>query len=312
MMGKVLIFGASGQDSSILSQNLTKLGYEVYGVSKSAVELKSFKKVYKLDKLHEEAVVSIIANVRPEYIYNLAGPSSVHDSFENPQIYLDSIIFLNLWIHNSVRKYCGGCRIFFAGSSECFGNTPNEGASELTEFKPVSPYGIAKSTAIQISQYYRETFSTRSSVGILFNHESAKRGKSFVTKKIVSSAVRIASGQKDVLTLGNVNIFRDWSLADEVVCAIKLINEADEPGDFVVGGGTAVELKELVEFCFDYLNLDIGKHLNYSRDFYRPQEIYYSKSSPQKIWNDLNWRATTNIFEIMKKLIDIEKNAYQE
>ncbi len=220
---RALICGVSGQDGAYLARLLLQKGYEVYGTSRDA-QINSFnnlislgirKDVQTLSMIINDfrSVVNVIKNVQPDEVYNLAGQSSVGLSFDQPVETLESINTGTLSLLETIRFLDLPIRLYNAGSSECFGNTQNIGADESTSFNPRSPYAIAKSSAYWLVSNYREAYNLFACNGILFNHESPLRPIRFVTKKLISTACRIANGSNERLTLGNIDIIRDWGLA---------------------------------------------------------------------------------------------------
>ncbi len=301
MSKTALIFGISGQDGAYLAKLLIKKGYKVHGTSRDA-EINQFyflKKleINKLINFHSvsltdfRSTLQVIEKVSPHEIYNLAGQSSVGLSFEQPLETLESIAIGTINILESIR-FLGDDFLFYnACSSEVFGNTGNLPANENTPFRPRSPYGVAKASAFWQVAIYRESYGLSACSGILFNHESYFRPQRFVTRKICKAAARIAMGSKEILTLGDLSIKRDWGWAPEYVKAMwKMLNQKKQE-DFVISTGRLSSLSEFVECAFSSLNLNWENHVNSNPKFFRPSEIRSIYGSPQKALRKLNWRA---------------------
>jgi GDPmannose 4,6-dehydratase len=247
MVKTVLIFGISGQDGAYLARLLLSKGYHVHGTARDA-QMSSFGNLRLLGikeqiTFHSMAlndfrsVLQVLAKVRPDEIYNLAGQSSVGLSFDQPVETLESISVGTLNLLEAIRFIGSPMKLYSAGSSECFGNTGGEPADEETPFRPRSPYAVAKATAFWEVANYREAYNLFACTGILFNHESTLRPERFVTQKIVKSACRIAAGSKEKLHLGNISISRDWGWAPEYVEAMWQILQQQKPDDFVIATG---------------------------------------------------------------------------
>lgn len=316
-MNKALIFGISGQDGAYLSKLLLDKGYKVFGGSRDA-ESSKFDNLNKLNILKQvelitvsaidfRSVLQVIMKVKPDEIYNLAGQSSVALSFKQPIETMESISTGTLNILEAIRFSELDIKFYSAGSSECFGNTKNA-VNEDTPFRPRSPYGVAKATAFWEVSNYREAYNLFACTGILFNHESPLRKDRFVTKKIISTACRIAGGSSEKLILGNINIYRDWGWAPEYVEAMWLMLQQEKPQDFVIASGETMSLKEFVSITFGYLNLDLENHMSFNKDLLRPTDIEKGYANPQKAKNYLNWEAKTKTKNLVKKLIDCELN----
>lgn len=312
-MKKALIFGISGQDGAYLAELLLKQNYKVYGSSRDA-ELSSFSGLKKLnifDKVNLlsvslidfRSVMQTIMEVEPDEIYNLAGQTSVGLSFLQPVETFESIGIGTLNILEVMRFYNLKCKFYNACSSECFGNN-NIGATEKTPFQPKSPYAVAKSTAFWQVSNYREAYNLFSCSGILFNHESPLRPQRFVTKKIIDAVCNISRGNNEKLVLGNINIERDWGWAPEYVNAMYLMLQQNKPDDFVIATGTSISLEQFVEKAFLYFDLPYESYLEHSNNFIRASEILKSSANPQKAFEVLGWKASVNIDEVIKRLIE--------
>jgi GDPmannose 4,6-dehydratase len=315
-MTRALICGVSGQDGAYLAQLLLGKGYEVFGTSRDA-QANSFKRLTALGIRDQVEVGSMALNdfrsvlwalkrARPDEIYNLGGQSSVGLSFEQPVETLDSISLGTLNLLEAIRFVDRPVKLYSAGSSECFGETP-EPASEATPFRPRSPYAVAKAAAFWEVSNYREAYGLFACTGILFNHESPLRPRRFVTRKVVSAAARIAKGSDERLSLGNLSIRRDWGWAPEYVDAMWRMLQLETPEDFVVATGTTVSLEEFVSTTFDTLGLDWKHHVDVDDSLLRPLDIACSRADPAYAKTKLGWEATLCMPKIAHMLIDAER-----
>ena len=316
-MKKALICGITGQDGSYLADLLLKKGYEVHGTSRDA-QVNSFSKLQKLEikekvKLHSmslvdfRSVVQTIKVTEPDEIYNLAGQTSVGLSFEQPVETFESINVGTLNLLEAIRFYNTAIKIYNAGSSECFGNTPQP-ATEATPFNPRSPYAAAKAAAHYIVSNYREAYNIFACSGILFNHDSSLRPERFVTQKIVSAAVRISKGSKEKLKLGNIDVIRDWGWAPEYVEAIFLMMQQQGAEDFVIATGESYSLKEYIAEAFAQLNLDWEKYCEIDKEFIRPADLSVSRGLPEKAQKKLGWRAKNKMKDVIRLMIESKLN----
>lgn len=316
-MKTALICGASGQDGAYLSKFLLEKGYEVYGGSRDA-QSSNFENLKKLNLFGQvipisisvvdfRSVLQVIMKIKPDEIYNLAGQSSVALSFEQPIETMESISLGTLNLLEAIRFTGFKIKLYSAGSSECFGNT-TDAVDENTPFKPRSPYGVAKATAFWEVANYREAYNLFACTGILFNHESPLRKERFVTKKIISTACRIAAGSTEKLILGNVNIYRDWGWAPEYVEAMWLMLQQNKPEDFVIATGETMSLKDFVITAFEHLNLSIDNNVSFDENLLRPTDIEKGFANPKKAKNILKWEAKTKSKNLVKLMIDFELN----
>ncbi|MFT5728358.1 MAG: GDPmannose 4,6-dehydratase [Desulforhopalus sp.] len=314
---RALICGVSGQDGSYLAKFLLQKGYEVYGTSRDA-QINYFKNLSQLgikNDVHTlsmaiddfRSVVNVLKDIQPDEVYNLAGQSSVGLSFEQPVETLESINTGTLNLLEAIRFLQRPIRLYNAGSSECFGNTQNSGADESTSFQPRSPYAIAKSSAFWLVSNYREAYNLFVCNGILFNHESPLRPIRFVTKKIISTACRIANGSNERLTLGNIDIIRDWGWAEEYVEAMWLMLQQEDADDYVIATGKACSLKDFVEATFDTLGLKWIDHVETSPTFLRPTDINISCGNATKAKYKLGWKAKLSMKDVVKLMVESER-----
>ena len=316
MPERALIFGVSGQDGAYLAQFLLKKGYEVHGTSRDH-EVSSFGNLKALgikDRVHLRSmdasdfrsVLTTLQAVDAREIYNLGGQSSVGMSFAYPVETFNSISTGTINILECLRLLKHPARFYNAGSSEVFGNTPTP-ADEETPFRPRSPYATAKAAAHYSVANYREAYGLFACTGILFNHESPLRPARFVTRKIVSAAVRIANGSKETLKLGNLNIHRDWGWAPDYVDVMWRILQQTTPHDFVVATGSMNSLKKFVEDVFARVGLDWKEHVETDDTLLRPSDIERSVGRPQKARELLNWEASVGFKAVIAKLVEAEQ-----
>jgi len=310
---KALICGVGGQDGAYLARLLLDKGYEVWGSSRDA-QISNFHNL-RLLNLHERvklcsmaptdfrSVLSALNRCEPDEVYFLAGQSSVGLSFEQPVETLESITVGTLNMLEAIRFLGGGIRMYHAGSSECFGNVGAVPANELTPFNPRSPYAVAKSSAHWMVANYREAYGLFACSGILFNHESALRPARFVTRKIVDSALRIASGSREKLILGRLDIVRDWGWAPEYVDAMWRMLQKDQAEDFVIATGVAVSLKEFVGEVFGSVGLDADEFVQTEKQLFRPSDISWSQGDASRASERLGWVAQTRMPELAKRLV---------
>ena len=309
-----LIFGISGQDGSYLANFLLSKDYKVYGSSRDE-ENSNFNNLEKLGIKNKiqfvtsavedfSNVSNIIKESLPDEIYYLAGQSSVALSFKKPAETLNSNILGILNVLEACRLMDKEIRIYYAGSSECFGDTRGLAATEKTPFHPQSPYAVAKTSAFWLVNNYRAAYNLFICTGILFNHESPLRPKSFVTQKIVLTAHRIANGSDEKLELGRLDISRDWGWAPEYVEAMWLMLQKKSSEDFVIATGQTHSLEEFVEEVFTQLGLNWQNHVEINNALMRPTDIAISKADPSKAMQKLNWKAKYKMREVVQMMIE--------
>lgn len=313
---KALICGVSGQDGSYLAQLLLSKGYEVFGTSRDAQTARFDNHArlgiggrVKLESMatHDfRSVLQVLRKVAPDEIYNLSGQSSVGLSFDQPVETLDSILSGTLNLLEVIRFLDRPIRFYNAGSSECFGNTGPEGATEDSPFRPRSPYAVSKAAAYWLVANYREAYGLHSSTGILFNHESPIRPVRFVTRKIVAAACRISRGSAERLTLGNLHIRRDWGWAPEYVEAMWRMVQRERGDDFVIATGQSHSLEEFVREVFAQVGLDWRDHTSVSDALFRPTDIEEGRGCAAKARRLLDWQATRNMGAVVAEMVRAE------
>jgi GDPmannose 4,6-dehydratase len=304
-----IICGISGQDGAYLAKLLLSKGYIVVGTSRDSTitpmnnlhRLGIFDSVKVLSMASGDfgSVQNVIRNVNPDEIYYLAGQSSVGLSFDQPIEVMQSVAMSALNILEAIKFLGKSIKFYNAGTGECYGNCLDEPASELTPFNPQSPYAIAKVTAYHLVENYRLAYGLFACTGILFNHESPLRPERFVSQKVVSAAFRISQGSKERLKFGNLNISRDWGYAPDYVEAMWLMLQASIPQDFVIATGVSISLQDFVSRIFSFFNLDWQNHVDLDHGLLRPLDIMCSKANPNKANNFLNWRAATNVDDLI-------------
>ena len=315
---RALICGVSGQDGTWLAKLLLDKGYEVVGTSRDA-QTTSFTNLRRvgidpsrlaLTSLAPNDFRSVLQTIKrfaPDEIYNLSGQSSVGLSFEQPVETLESIATATHNFLEVIRFLEKPIRFYNAGSSECFGETPAEGATEDTPFRPRSPYGVAKSTAYWQVANYREAYGIQACTGILFNHESGLRPERFVTRKIVSAACRIKKGSNERLRMGDLTVSRDWGWAPEYVCAMWQMLATHEPlEDFVIATGQSHSLQDFVSTTFEQLGLDARDHVEADPSLKRPTDIRFSRGDPSKARRILGWAPGRAMGEVISALLEEE------
>jgi GDPmannose 4,6-dehydratase len=291
-------------------------GYHVVGTSRDS-QVNSFDNLNRLHIREDvercsmvltdfRSTLETIAKVKPDEVYNLAGPSSVALSFEQPIPAVETITLGTLHLLESIRFLKRPIRLYNASSSECFGDTGPEGGNERTPFFPRSPYAVAKAAAHWIVTSYRESYGLWAVNGILFNHESPLRPERFATRKIVAGACHIRTGSQTKLRLGNLAIQRDWGWAPEYVDAMWRMMQGDSPEDLVIGTGEAHSLEAFVSHTFGALGLRWQDHVELDNLLNRPSEIMFSKANPARAQQKLGWKAKVTMPGVINKMIEAE------
>ncbi|TRZ96589.1 MAG: GDP-mannose 4,6-dehydratase [Rhodocyclaceae bacterium] len=311
---RALICGIGGQDGGYLARMLLEKGYEVVGTSRDAM-VASFGILERLGIRDRVKIVSTAINdfrsvlstldrQQPDEVYNLAGQTSVGLSFEQPVEAMDSIAGGTLNLLEAIRFIGRPMRFYNAGSSECFGDTGNQAATEETPFRPRSPYAVAKASAHWLVRNYREAYGLFACTGILFNHESPMRPERFVTQKIVTTASRIAGGSDEILRLGNTHIQRDWGWAPDYVDAMWRMLRRDTPDDYVIATGRTVSLEYFIAKVFAAYALDWKDHVEIDTSLFRPTDILINRADPGKARKLLGWHHTADIDLVIARMCD--------
>jgi GDPmannose 4,6-dehydratase len=317
MSGRALICGVSGQDGAYLARLLLDKGYEVFGTSRDA-QLARFSGLRALGILERvqlesmaptdfRSVLQVIARVEADEIYNLAGQSSVGLSFQQPAETLESNTLGTLNLLEAIRFTGRKIRLYNAASSECFGNTGAEAANEETPFRPRSPYAVAKAAAFWAVANYREAYGLWACSGILSNHESPLRPLRFVTRKVVSAAVRIAGGTGEKLTLGDLSIQRDWGWAPEYVEAMWRMLQQSVPQDLLIATGQTHSLQEFVGEAFASVGLDMHEHVVFDAGLRRPSDISCVRTDPSRAREILGWTAELKMKDVIRRMVEAEQ-----
>ena len=306
-----LILGCNGQDGSLLCHSLIKKDYRVIGLSRNKKQQSSNLqklgieddiKVIFGDITDLKCIKNLIETYSPEEIYNLAGQSSVGISFAKPIFTIESIINGTATILEACRETSYTGRIFFAGSSEMFGQT-DKGADINHIQNPQSPYAIAKRTSFNLVKMYREIFHIKCMTGVLFNHESPLRSDTFVTQKIIKAAQDISKNKGGEITLGNINVVRDWGWAPEYIEAMQIIIKAENISDHVICTGKANSLKEFINQVFSSFELEWKNHIKIDKKLFRSNEVLKSYGDPKPLFNKLGWKAEVSFNRMISKMI---------
>ncbi len=311
-MKKALITGINGQDGSYLAELLLKKGYEVHGLIRrsstkttSRIDHISDILLHQGDISNSEQIYAILKNIQPDEIYNLAAQSHVKVSFENPE-YTGNITGLGATrMLEALRLVCPHSRFYQASSSEMFGISPPP-QNENTPFSPRSPYGCAKLYAYWMTRNYRDAYGLYTCNGILFNHESPRRGEEFVTRKITKGIANILFGNQEIIELGNLSAKRDWGYAPEYVEAMWRMLQQKEPDDYVIGTGETHTIKEFLEESFNYVGMDLEKHVRITDTQFRPNEVDVLQADITKATKALHWEPKTTFKELVRIMVDAD------
>jgi len=313
---KALITGISGQDGSYLSEYLLSLGYEVHGIIRrnSVPEHQESRinhlddsiKTYYGDLLDAGSLEKVMSEVMPDEIYNLGAQSHVRISFDIPQFTAQANAIGTLNMLEAYRKICPKAKFYQASSSEMFGNSVDEDSfqRESTAMTPVSPYGCSKLFAYSIVRNYRHAYNLHACNGILFNHESPRRGSNFVTNKVVKAAVRIKLGLQDKLVMGNMDSYRDWGHSKDYVRAMHMIINHDVADEFVVSTGQANSVRELCQYVFSKLGLNYEDYVVQDPKFLRPEELKFLRGDCSKLKKQFGWKPDYTFETLLDDMIE--------
>jgi len=307
-----LITGVTGQDGSYLAELLLSKGYNVIGVKRrtSLITTDRIDNIFndtrftlEYGNLHDAGCFwRLLKNYYPDEIYNLAAQSHVRVSFDVSEETVDSIAMGTLRLLNAYRQMCPEAKFYQASSSEMYGDNPLPPFNEETPFCPASPYACAKVFAHNLIRNYRESYNLHASSGILFNHESPRRGSNFVTNKVVQAAARIKLGLQDKLELGNIDSYRDWGHSYDYVRAMHLMLQHHSPGDWVVATGETRSVREMCDYVFGKLGLDYKDYVVQNPKYMRPEELPYLKGDATKIRTELGWKPKYSFEEMMDEM----------
>lgn len=314
---KALITGITGQDGSYLTELLLDKGYEVHGIVRRVAledpEHRLWRIKHLLDKivLHPASLESyasifnIVEKIKPQELYHLGAQSFVDYSFGDEFSTFHTNVDGTLHVLSAVKQKAPKCKFYFAASSEMFGLVKESPQNESTHFHPRSPYGISKTAGFYITQNYREAYNVFGCSGILFNHESPRRGFEFVTRKITDGAAKIKLGRADKLKLGNLEARRDWGFAGDYVEAMWLMLQQDKPDDYVIATGETHSVKGFAEAAFNLVGLNWKDHVVVDESFYRPAEVHILQGDYSKAKEKLGWEPKVGF----KKLVEMMVNA---
>ena len=313
-MKKALITGITGQDGSYLAEFLLAKDYEVYGmVRRSSTEnfgriehIRDRIKFLQADLLDQFSIINAVKEANPDEIYNLAAQSFVPTSWDQPVLTGEFTGLGVTRILEAIRHVNKDIKFYQASSSEMFGKVQEIPQKETTPLYPRSPYGVAKTYGHYITINYRESYNIFGCSGILFNHESPRRGLEFVTRKVTYNAVRIKLGLQDVIYMGNLDAQRDWGFAGDYVEAMWMMLQHDKPDNFVIATGEAHSVQELVEIAFGYLNLDWKKHIKINPQLIRPAEVDHLIGNYSKARKQLGWKPRVNFENLIKMMVDAD------
>lgn len=324
-MRRALITGITGQDGSFLAQQLLERGYEVHGVVRRS---SSFNRE-RIDPIYEKGhgnpdlrlhygdltdssrLVRLVYEIQPDEVYNLGAQSHVRISFDIPEHTADVTGMGTVRLLDAIRDAGVNPRFYQASSSEMFGSTPPP-QNESAPFHPRSPYAVAKVTAYWTTVNYRESYGIHASNGILFNHESERRGENFVTRKITRALAAISIGLQDKLSLGNLDAKRDWGYAPDYTEAMWLMLQQEEPDDYVIATGEMHSVREFLELAAQHLGLDWEEHVETDPRLYRPAEVDALCGDASKARERLDWEATTSFEELVKIMVDADVKSLQD
>lgn len=309
-----LVTGATGQDGSYLCELLLLKGYEVHALMRRTSTPSTKNIEHILDKLiihhgdlcNEHNICNLLYELQPNEVYNLAAQSHVAVSFEIPEYTADVVALGPLRILEGIRRYSPYTKFYQASTSEMFGSAPPP-QDEYTIKQPNNPYGIAKLYAHELVRLYRQSYGIFASCGILFNHESPRRGDTFVTQKIVKGLINCREGKQKKLLLGNLDAKRDWGYAGDYVEAMWMMLQRDDADDYVIGTGIAHTVKDFLETAASYIKIEWTKYVDISSDFYRPLETSYLLANQKKANEKLGWKPKVSFEELVKMMVESEE-----
>jgi len=315
-MKKALITGITGQDGSYLAELLLEKGYEVHGIVRRVAiedpEHRLWRIRHILGKIHLHpgslesyaSLFNIIDEVKPDECYHLAAQSFVFESFEDGFTTFNSNIVGTYHVLSALHRRAPHCRFYFAATSEMFGRVVESPQNEKTPLHPRSPYGISKVTGFDLTRNYRESYGLFAASGILFNHESPRRGLEFVTRKITNTAAKIKLGLANELVLGNIDAKRDWGFAGDYVEAMWRMLQKKEPEDYVIATGETHSVREFVEAAFNHVGLDWKKYVRVDPKFMRPAEVQLLMGDASLARKELGWQPKVDFNGLVKMMVD--------
>ncbi|HEY7335601.1 MAG TPA: GDP-mannose 4,6-dehydratase [Bryobacteraceae bacterium] len=318
MSRRALITGITGQDGSYLSELLLSKGYEVHGIIRRVAIEDPGHRLGRIAHLKDQvqlhtgslesfpSLYQILSRVQPDECYHLAAQSFVSYSFDDEFSTFATNVTGTHYLLASLKEICPKCRFYFAGSSEMFGRVSESPQSETTRFHPRSVYGITKVAGFDLTRNYREAYGIHASSGILFNHESPRRGFQFVTRKITSGVARIRAGESKEIRLGNLDALRDWGHAADYVQAMWLMLQQDRPDDYVVATGETHSVREFVELAFGIAGLDHHDLVVVDPALYRPAEAEVLSGNPTKARSALAWSPTWKFEDLVREMVEAD------
>jgi len=321
-MKKALITGITGQDGSYLAELLLSQGYEVHGIVRRVAlehpQARMWRIRHLLDRIliHSASmesyasVFNIISEIKPDECYHLAAQSYVSYSFDDEFSTINTNLNGTHYVLSSLRRLVPDCRFYFAASSEMFGKAKETPQNEETPFHPRSPYGISKLAGFELTRNYRESYGLFALSGILFNHESPRRGGEFVTRKITSSAAKIKSGLDKEIRLGNLAARRDWGHAQDYVRAMWLMLQQEEPADYVIATGKSHSVKDFLKAAFNYVGLDYKNYLVIDEKLYRPAEVNILQGDASQAHRKLKWFPEISFEGIIQDMVESDLKWY--
>ena len=323
-MKTAFITGISGQDGSYLAEYLLELGYDVHGIVRrhSMAEEQNTRiqpiqnnlTTYYGDLLDQGGLERLLDKIQPDEIYNIAAQSHVRISFDIPQFTVQTNAVGVLNILEAYRRACPHAKFYQASSSEMFGLSveDNNFQKESTPMNPVSPYGCSKVFGYNIVRNYRRAYGLHATNGILFNHESPRRGSNFVTNKVAKAAAKIKLGLQDKLELGNMDSYRDWGHSYDYVRAMHLMMQHDKPGDWIVSSMETHSVRDMCKLVFNHLGLNYENYVTQNPKFLRPEELPYLKGDSTKIRTELGWKPTYTFKGMMEEMVDYWLNYFKK
>ena len=313
---KALITGITGQDGSYLAEFLLKKNYEVFGIIRRVALEDETHRLWRINHIKRKiklfsaslesyaSIVKIIQKIKPDEIYHLAAQSYVSYSFEDEFSTLNTNINGTHFMLSAIKDFSPNSKFYFAASSEMFGRVRTSPQNELTPFHPRSAYGISKVAGFELTRNYREAYNLYACSGILFNHESPRRGYEFVTRKISYAVAKIKLGLQNKLYLGNINSTRDWGFAKDYIKAMWLMMQKKKPSDYVIGTGKSHSVKEFAKIAFNHVGLNYKKYIETKDFLLRPSEVEHLKANFTKAKKELRWKPSMSFKDLVKTMVD--------
>jgi GDPmannose 4,6-dehydratase len=316
---KAFITGITGQDGSYLAEILLEKGYEVYGMIRRSSSFNTARIDHIFGDLNLEfgdltdgsVLNRLLRTIRPDEVYNLGAQSQVHVSFQIPEHTADSTAMGTLRLLDAIREEDVKCRFYEAGSSEMFGKVVETPQTEKTPFYPRSPYGVSKVFGYWITRNYREAYGMYAVNGILFNHESPRRGPTFVTRKVTRAIGAILRGEQDELRLGNLDSKRDWGYARDYMEGAWRMLQADEPDDYILATGETHSVREFLDEAFGYAELDWNDYVKIDERYFRPAEVDFLLGDASKARDKLGWEPSVRFPELVRMMVDHDRERRQ-